>query len=325
MDRLRPGYAGQADGVLVIDKPVGPTSHDIVACARRALGISRVGHTGTLDPNASGVLPLVLGRATRLAQFLSGREKEYVATVRFGARTDTYDAVGTVVADGLPVPARAEVEAALAAFRGTIEQVPPPHSAKKVDGVRAYKRARAAAPVALRAVTVTVSRLELLSMEGAEARLHVECSAGFYVRSLAHDLGAALGTGALLQALTRTRAGAFGLDAAVGLSVLTPERRDEAVAAVRSMDGLLPELPAVHLTAAGTRRARHGQPLEPADWTRVLSPAGITAGPDTAKDDAGADVTEASSVRLIDPDGHLLGLARPGPVAGSLHASIVLG
>lgn len=294
------------DGVLVVNKPIGPTSHDIVACARRALGTSRVGHTGTLDPNASGVLPLVLGRATRLAQFLSGREKEYIATIRFGTATDTYDAVGTVVHEGGRVPSRAEVEDGLAAFRGTFEQAPPPHSAKKVDGVRAYKRARAATPVALKPSIVTVTRLVLLEMEGTDARVQVECSAGFYVRSLAHDLGDALGTGALLAALTRTRAGAFGLDGAVDVATLT-ERREEALGAVVSMDALLPELSAVQLTAHGARRARNGQALGPPDLERALPLGG------------------SAVVRMMDPAGHLVGLARPGAVTGTLHPSVIVG
>lgn len=294
------------DGVLVVNKPVGPTSHDIVACARRSLGTSRVGHTGTLDPNAGGVLPLVLGRATRLAQFLSGREKEYLATIRFGTSTDTYDALGTVVRDLGRVPSRAEVESALAAFRGTFEQVPPPHSAKKVEGVRAYRRARSAAPVELKPVLVTVTRLELVDMDGAEARLNVECSAGFYVRSLAHDLGEALGAGALLAALTRTRAGAFGLEGTVDLQTLT-ERPEAALGAVIPMDALLPEVSAVQLTADGARRARHGQALGPSDTAGELPSERFAV------------------VRLTDPAGHLVGLARQGAVTGTLHPSVIVG
>jgi len=293
------------DGVLVINKPIGPTSHDIVACARRALSTSRVGHTGTLDPNASGVLPLVLGRATRLAQFLSGREKEYIAAIRFGVSTDTYDAVGTVVTEHGRVPSRDEVEAALSPFRGTFEQMPPPHSAKKVAGVRAYTHARSATPVQLKPAVVTVTRLELLAMEGAKASLHLECSAGFYVRSLAHDLGKALGTGALLASLTRTRAGTFGLDRAIDLATLT-ERPEEALRALFSLDALLPELPAVQLTDEGARRARHGQGL----------------GPEDARSWPHGELTAA---RLVDSTGHLVGVARPGDVTGTLHPSVIVG
>lgn len=325
--RLRPDYGGQADapvdGVLVVDKPVGPTSHDIVACARRTFGISRVGHTGTLDPNASGVLPLVLGRATRLAQLLSGREKAYVATIRFGRSTDTYDARGRVVSDEGVVPPRARVADALARFRGTFDQMPPAHSAKKIGSVPAYKRARAGATVELRPATVTVTALELLEMHDAHARLRIECSAGFYVRSLAHDLGVALGTGAMLDALVRTRAGAFSLDAAVDLAVVTPERRGEALAAIQPMERLLPELPAVQLTPQGERHARHGQMLGSADFGNYTpgDPSDLTPG-DAIDRTPGGD---PGPIRLFTPGGHLLGLGRPGTVSGTLHPSVILG
>lgn len=306
------------DGVLVVDKPVGPTSHDIVACARRTFGIARVGHTGTLDPNASGVLPLVLGRATRLAQLLSGREKAYVATIRFGRGTDTYDATGRIVSDDGPVPERGRVEEALARFRGTFEQMPPAHSAKKIGSVPAYKRARAGASVDLKPAIVTVTALALVEMQEAHARLEIECSAGFYVRSLAHDLGVALGTAAMLDGLVRTRAGAFDLDGAVDLAVVTPERRGEALAAVVPMERLLPELPAVHLTAQGERHARHGQ---------VLGPGDLGERTQGRADDRGNRVQDWQTppTRLFTPDGRLLGLGRPGPVPGTLHASVVLG
>jgi tRNA pseudouridine55 synthase len=323
MHHLRQGSGGQAetsvDGVLVVDKPVGPTSHDVVACARRTFGISRVGHTGTLDPNASGVLPLVLGRATRLAQLLSGREKAYLATVCFGRSTDTYDSTGRIVSDNGPVPAREQVEAALARFRGTFEQMPPAHSAKKIGSVPAYKRARAGTPVDLKPATVTVTALELLEMDESHARLRIECSAGFYVRSLAHDLGAALGTGAMLEALVRTRAGAFGLDASVDLAIVTPERRSEALAAVLPMEQLLPELPAVRLTAIGERHARHGQTLGPADLGERT--------PGASSDEPGnrAPAAQEPPTRLFTPAGHLLGLGRPGAVPGTLHPSVILG
>lgn len=294
-------------GVLVVDKPVGPTSHDVVACARRALGTRRVGHTGTLDPLASGVLPLVLGQATRLAQFLSGREKEYLATVRFGRTTDTYDAAGLVTGGSGTVPPPAAIERALEAFRGSFAQTPPPHSAKKIDGVRAYQHARAQRPVTLAAVPVTVSALELVELTPDGVRLRVECSAGFYVRSLAHDLGAALGTGGMLEALVRTRAGAFRLADAVPLAMVVPERRAEAEAAILPLERLLPELPAVQLTADGARRARQGQPVRPAD----------TEPPGTVPDGPWA--------RLFAPDGRLIGLARPGAGDGALHPSVNLG
>jgi tRNA pseudouridine55 synthase len=203
------------NGVLVVDKPLGPTSHDVVARARRALGTPRVGHTGTLDPQATGVLPLVVGKATRLAQFLSASVKEYDALVAFGRATDTYDAAGAVTEETGRQPSAEAVEAALERFRGAFLQAPPAYSAKKVDGERAYARARRAEAVTPAPVAVTVERLELTGWDGDLVCLRVRASAGFYVRSLAHDLGAALGTGAHLAGLRRILAGAFTLDDAV--------------------------------------------------------------------------------------------------------------
>ena len=215
---------------LVIDKPAGPTSHDVVARVRRALGTSRIGHTGTLDPLATGVLPLVVGRATRLASLFSGAEKEYDAGVRLGLATDTYDAAhlsGPVPDAPAGIGADA-IEAALEAFRGTYSQAPPAYSAKKINGVAAYKLARRNEPVQPRAVTVTVHRLTLLSYANGLAQLRVHCSAGFYVRSLAHDLGARLGCGAHLESLRRTRAGSFDESAAVPLAEVESEGPDAA-------------------------------------------------------------------------------------------------
>src|SRR6185369_7059433 len=183
------------DGLLVIDKPVGPTSHDVVSRMRRVLGERRIGHTGTLDPAASGVLPLVLGRATRLARFLSAGDKRYEAVIRFGVATDTYDAEGTPVGalrKGA-TPPRHAIETALCDFRGTFLQQPPAYSAKKIAGRRSYDIARAGyaddeSPAFPAPVTVTVRRLEITQIEDDDVTLDIECSAGFYVRSLAHDL-----------------------------------------------------------------------------------------------------------------------------------------
>src|SRR5687768_4306565 len=175
-----PGFSRGIDGVLVVDKPVGPTSHDVVATARRALRMTRVGHTGTLDPNAAGVLPLVLGCATRLARYLSSDAKEYEATIRFGATTNTYDAAGTIVSESGEVPSADALRAALERFRGVLQQMPPAFSAKKIDGAPAYQRARRDQPVELEAVAVTVFELELLTFEPPHARVRVLSSAGFY-------------------------------------------------------------------------------------------------------------------------------------------------
>ena len=227
------------DGLLLVDKPAGPTSHEVVACVRRALGERRIGHTGTLDPAATGLLPLVLGRATRLARFLSGHDKSYDAVVRFGVATDTYDGEGTSagpVHSG-PRPAREAVDRALDAFRGTFLQTPPAYSAKKIEGTRSYRLARRAKrerersvrscpsrlPPALPArpapVSVTARAIDIRDFDGDTVSLRVECSAGFYVRSLAHDLGAALGIGAHLTALRRTHSGRLSVDDAIGLDV----------------------------------------------------------------------------------------------------------
>jgi len=298
------------DGVLIIDKPAGPTSHDVVARARRALREKRIGHTGTLDPLATGVLPLVIGRATRLASLLSSTEKEYEASVRLGAATATYDAAERLALGGAPPPAppveAAQVEEALAAFRGTFEQMPPPYSAKKIGGVPSYKLARKNTPAELSAVQVTVRSLTLLGLEGGIVRLRILASPGFYVRSLAHDLGAKLGCGGHLEALRRTRAASFGLDLAVALDDL--EAGAEAVAArTIPLEALLPEVPAVRLTERGAKRASHGNFLSPED----LAETGTDPLP------------PGTRVRLFDGAGRLLGIAESGP-DGLLRPSIVL-
>jgi tRNA pseudouridine55 synthase len=293
--------------VLVVDKPQGPTSHDVVAVARRTLGVSRIGHTGTLDPMATGVLPLVVGRATRLAQFLSATDKEYEAAVAFGRSTDTYDATGAIVGTSDQRPDQAQVEAALAPFRGTFEQVPPAHSAKRIGGERSYDLARKSKgpPTLPKAVTVHVRELELLGFDGETARLRVRATAGFYVRSLAHDIGAALGMGAVLSGLRRTRAGQFGLTSAVCLAEIIQGGPDAAAAHMVPFDTLLPEMPAVSLRdPSRVERVRNGVEVAPAD---VQSPA-----------PAGAEL-----VRLLGPDGALVGLARPGRVPGYLQPSVV--
>ncbi len=211
-------------GLLLVDKPAGPTSHDVVAAARRALGTRRVGHTGTLDPFATGLLVLCVGRATRLVEFVTGLPKRYLATVRLGERTTTDDLDGEVEAasDAWRALGRAGVESALASFRGPMRQVPPRYSAKKVAGEAAHYRARRGENVALAPVAVEVLSLELVRWEPPEIDLDVRCSAGTYVRALARDLGETLGTGAHLVALRRTEVGSLRAEAA-----LDPERLGE--------------------------------------------------------------------------------------------------
>ena len=303
------------NGVLVVDKPPGPTSHDVVSAVRRALRERRIGHTGTLDPFASGVLPLVIGKATRLASLLSGAEKEYEAGVRLGASTDTYDTTGIVRGDaagrrarevtwtappGVDAPA---IAAVLDRFRGAFDQVPPPYSAKKIGGVAAYDLARQDRAPVLPPVTVRVSALVLAGYADGLATLRVRASAGFYVRALAHDIGAALGCGAHLEALRRTWAGPFGLADAVPLGSLV-EGPQAAASRVIPMDAMLPELPGVRVTEGGLRRTAHGQALGPADLDGP-APAG------------------AARVRLTDGSGRLLAIAEPRP-GGLLQPAIVL-
>jgi tRNA pseudouridine55 synthase len=282
MTAARPPAA--LDGALVVDKPGGLTSHDVVASVRRALGGARVGHTGTLDPMATGVLPLLVGRATRLAQFLAGATKTYDARIRFGWATTTYDAEGGPV--GEPIEAVVDPGAlarALDAFRGSFAQRPPAFSAKRVDGRRAYDLARADNAPELTPVEVTLHAVDVLGVSGAVADLRLTCSAGFYVRSLAHDLGAALGLGAHLAALRRTASGPFALTQAVALGDLLS---DEAAAgrALVPMADLLPALPIVRLDETGVDRVRRGQDVEGdgagsgAALTRLLTPAGVLAG-----------------------------------------------
>lgn len=249
------------DGVIVVDKPSSWTSHDVVGKMRRIAGTRRVGHLGTLDPLATGVLPLVLNRATRLSQFLMKADKVYEAEVAFGFSTNTYDSQGYATSDPVPVTLdAAALERALDAFRGPLLQVPPPVSAKKIDGVPAYKLERKNKPVELDAVPVTVYELELTHCEGATARLRIHCSSGTYVRSIAHELGQALGCGAHLTALRRTRAGTFTIAQARTLEELAAlaalGRIQEAV--VPSVE-LLPDFPAERVDAASAALIRQGR------------------------------------------------------------------
>lgn len=291
------------DGVLVVDKPAGLTSHDVVAAARRALGERRIGHTGTLDPMATGVLPLAIGKATRLAQFLTASDKEYEAEIRFGVSTDTYDVTGRERSRSEASPSETSLRAALEAMRGSFRQAPPPFSAKKVGGRRAYDLARGDTPVQPDPVPVTLVDVRLLAFEPPTARLRLTCSAGFYVRSMAHDLGVQLGTGGCLAALRRLRSGEFAIDRAVPLDDLV---RDPEGARRRILppDQLLPEWPEVSVTAEGRQKVSHGQAVGPGD---VLGP-----------------VPQAPWVRIRGPEGGLLAVGRPGSTSGFLHPSVVL-
>ncbi|MDX2184791.1 MAG: tRNA pseudouridine(55) synthase TruB [Gemmatimonadaceae bacterium] len=212
------------DGLLLVDKPAGVTSHDVVGRARRVLGTSRVGHAGTLDPFATGLLVVLYGRATRLLPHLQHEPKVYEATIRFGAETDTEDLGGTVIREASP-PSRAAVEAVIPSLTGRIAQVPPAYSAKRVDGVRAYARARAGEVVTLDPVDITVHRWDLLAWRDAdgEADVRITCGGGTYIRSLARDLGRLTGSAAHLSALRRVAAGAFRVEHATPMQDLQRE------------------------------------------------------------------------------------------------------
>jgi tRNA pseudouridine55 synthase len=249
------------DGILVVDKPAGITSHDVVNRVRRLARIQRVGHLGTLDPIATGVLPLAMGRATRLAQFFLHREKTYEAVIRFGFATDTYDSAGLPAGPDVPVALSAErLEELLASYRGEFDQIPPPISAKKVNGVAAYKLARKLRPVELEPVRVRVDEFTLLGVEGARAKVRIRCSAGTYLRALAHDMGQKIGTGAHVENLRRLAAGEFTLDMAQTLEQirdLAAQNRLEEVL-IRGAD-LLPEAPAEQVDAITAAQILHGR------------------------------------------------------------------
>ncbi len=315
------------DGLLIVDKPGGPTSHDVVSRMRRLLREKRIGHCGTLDPAATGVLLLVVGRATRLSQFLSASDKAYEAVVRLGFATDTGDAEGQPVGpvSRAPLPSKEAIDSALDEFRGTFLQQPPAYSAKKIEGTRSYKLARGRSasthtqgasdrsnptnpPDAVDLpdpATVTVHRLDIVRVEADSVTLQVECSAGFYVRSLAHDLGRRLGIGGHLAALRRTRSGDFTIEQSTSLEAI--ERDPQlAVDAMIPLADMLPAFASVTLTAEGVLRAVHGRELGPADTEK------------------GMPARASSFVRLLDQSGQLIGLAEPVGSSSLLHPSVVL-
>jgi tRNA pseudouridine55 synthase len=248
------------NGLLIVDKPGGMTSHDVVARVRKATGESSVGHLGTLDPMATGVLPLLLGRYTRLAQFFNANSKSYAGTIRFGFATDTYDAEGRPTTEPQSVELDPQiVRAAAAHFLGEIQQMPPPFSAKKIDGKPAYKLARAGKIPELKPVKITVDAFTIENVEGDRAGFAMRISSGGYVRSIAHAMGEALGCGAHLATLRRTQAGPFTLEEALPLNEV------EALAAQGGLEEriphprtLLPEMPSVTADTITIGRIRNG-------------------------------------------------------------------
>jgi tRNA pseudouridine55 synthase len=249
------------NGVVLIDKPSGCTSHDVVNRWRKHAATKRAGHLGTLDPLATGLLVLVTGTATRLAQFFEKEEKSYLAEIELGVVSDTYDADGNVQSTGIAAPVNPQpISDALNAFRGRFQQVPPPVSAKKVGGIRAYKLVRRNIEVELKAVDVNISELEVIGYEPPRLSLRVTCSAGTYVRSLAHDFGERVGCGALLAKLRRTRVGAFDVNDAYDLDRLrdlaTQGRLGEAVI---SSGHLLPQMPTHYVDDLTEMQIRQGR------------------------------------------------------------------
>ena len=290
------------NGVIVIDKPQGFTSFDVVAVMRRACGQKKIGHTGTLDPMATGVLPLLLGCATRAEPFLDDSGKEYEASFRFGFSTDTEDTTGRVTAQSGVRVTREEILNRIPEFTGEILQTPPMYSAVHKDGKRLYELARQGVEVEREKRPVTITRLELLAFdeESQEGRLAVACSKGTYIRTLCADLALSCGSLGVMSALRRTRAAGFGLDDAVPLEQARELPREELARRVLPVDVLFQARPRVSVSAAQAARFANGGGLS---LQRTSVPKGITGG---------------AELRVYAPDGKFLGLGRVDPAAGEL-------
>lgn len=294
--RRRAGFG--PSGLLVVDKPAGPTSHDVVDAVRRLLGTRRVGHAGTLDPPATGVLLVLVGAATRLSPYLTGLEKEYAAVVRFGRATTTDDATGEVVAEGPVRFEAADLERALAAFRGEIRQRPPAVSAVRVRGERSWRRALRGEKEPPPERTVRIRVLELLDFRPPDAELRVVCSSGTYVRSLARDLGAALQTPAHLLSLRRSRVGTFGEGQAAPLAELEEGGPEEVLSRLLPPAAALAHLPSRTLGEDEERSVRHGAPIVTEEEPSDVAPAATRHG-----------IPEGALVRLLDREGRLVAVA----------------
>jgi len=307
------------DGVLIIDKPAGMTSHDVVARVRRVTGQRRVGHTGTLDPFATGVLVMLVGRATRLAQFLSGADKEYEAVIRLGHATDTGDVTGVRIeslagAQTRPNFSQEEIASALASLRGEIEQTPPMYSAKKVGGRKLYELARQGQEIERKPVRVNVGTFETLAHDDDvitphdchDLRVRVVCSAGTYIRTLAEDFGMKLGIGAHVAELRRTRAGRFAIAEAVTLDQLSELAESHKIdTALISPDAAISHLPAAGLSDDEVARTLHGAGLQIENPDASLWPDG-------------------QAVRMRDDDGKLVAVGTYDKNRRFLHPSVVI-
>jgi tRNA pseudouridine55 synthase len=294
----------------VIDKPRGKTSHDVVETVRRLVGFRQIGHLGTLDPLATGVLVLALGRATRLARFYGSRRKRYTCTVRFGFATDTYDADGEALSEDTAPTLNPEAIQALAErFVGKVQQIPPSFSAKKIHGRPAHELARKRKPVKLEAVEVEVNEFRLTGVEGSCARFAVECGSGTYIRSLAHDLGQLQGSGAHLAEITRTAVGEFTLDQAASLADLIEDARTgQFDGRVIKLENMLPDLPRATVLPIVEKRVRHGAKFN-------LPIAQIQPGHSVAAQGAPAQLDsgewQPSRLRVFNQQGHLIAIAEP--------------
>lgn len=292
------------DGILIIDKPVGPTSHDIVSSVRKILKEKKVGHTGTLDPAATGVLPLVLGKATKLARYLTGGDKRYLATFKLGQTTDTLDAEGTVTSEKPVNVTEAQVREAVAKFVGTIDQTPPMYSAKKIEGQRLYELARQGVTIEREAKRVTIHSCDVLEVKLPEVTVDVLCSAGTYVRVLAADIGEALGCGAHLKTLRRTAAGSFKIDDAVSLEALAD---DPTMAKTRllPLSRALSDLPTIALPIGVVKMVTSGYQLCVADLRALDTPS----------------FAEGATVALVSDGGELVAVAEALVASSELASS----
>jgi tRNA pseudouridine55 synthase len=308
--RQRDSEAATFHGALLVDKPGRVTSHDVVASVRRLARQRRCGHTGTLDPFATGLLVICLGKATRLARFVSGASKSYLTTVRFGFSTDTYDRTGQVTgAASDSCPGRHELEAALGGFRGVQEQMPPLFSAKRIDGKRSHRLARAGVEVQPAPATVTILELALVDFEPPRARLALSVSSGTYVRSLAHDLGKRLGCGAHLEELRRTRIGPFTVEEASTLETLSALAFEGRLhERLLSPAELLRDLPRVDVSADGVKLLVHGRDVPRGEWKPPVAGPGVSRGP----------------LRACDELGDLVSVAQVHEESGALRPRIVL-
>ena len=290
-------------GVLIVNKPDGWTSHDVVQRVRTVLGIQKVGHAGTLDPHATGVLPILIGKGTKIAQYLLDWDKEYVAVLQLGRTTDTQDAWGTVLEERVCESlSEDDVRSSFMGFRGPIQQVPPMYSAVKVGGQPLYKKARKGQTVERRAKTVVIHELEIQRMAIPEVSFRVVCSKGTYVRTLCADIGDRLGVGGHLKWLQRRRVGPLHLDQAVEMESLTDVSQLDG--AWWSLDRVLKELPAVEVQGDDARKVLHGNAIP---WNRV---EWVGENPDTTT------LGEGMRVRVKNKEGSLLALGK-GPLLQS--------